>query len=69
MSATAFTFYRGTAAIMASDLSKRPTTDLRTQLCGDARLSNFPSEIWQYGAGVVREKCLIDDGCALRRVS
>lgn len=41
MSATAFTFYRGTAAIMASDLSKTPTTDLRTQLCGDAHLSNF----------------------------
>jgi len=41
MSATAFTFYRGTAAIMASDLSRTPTTDLRTQLCGDAHLSNF----------------------------
>jgi uncharacterized protein (DUF2252 family) len=41
MNATAFTFYRGTAAIMASDLSKTPTTDLRTQLCGDAHLSNF----------------------------
>ena len=41
MSATAFTFYRGTAAIMASDLSKTPTTDLRAQLCGDAHLSNF----------------------------
>ena len=41
MSATAFTFYRGAAAIMASDLSRTPTTDLRTQLCGDAHLSNF----------------------------
>jgi uncharacterized protein (DUF2252 family) len=41
MGATAFTFYRGAAAIMASDLSKTPTTDLRTQLCGDAHLSNF----------------------------
>ena len=41
MGVTAFTFYRGAAAIMASDLSKTPTTDLRTQLCGDAHLSNF----------------------------
>jgi len=41
MSATAFTFYRGGAAIMASDLSRLPTTDLTVQLCGDAHLSNF----------------------------
>ena len=36
-----FTFYRGTAAIMASDLSRSPTTALRVQCCGDAHLSNF----------------------------
>src|SRR3954464_1808751 len=36
-----FTFYRGTAAIMASDLSQTPTTGLRVQCCGDAHLSNF----------------------------
>ena len=41
MSATAFTFYRGAAAVMASDLSTLPTTDLTVQLCGDAHLSNF----------------------------
>ncbi|MFD4444050.1 DUF2252 domain-containing protein [Nocardia sp. NPDC058519] len=41
MAATAFTFYRGAAAIMADDLSHSPTTALRTQLCGDAHLSNF----------------------------
>ena len=41
MSATAFTFYRGAAAVMASDLSSQPTTDLEVQLCGDAHLSNF----------------------------
>ncbi|MCQ4120611.1 DUF2252 domain-containing protein [Rhodococcus tibetensis] len=41
MAATAFTFYRGAAAIMADDLSRAPTTGLRTQLCGDAHLSNF----------------------------
>ncbi len=36
-----FTFYRGSAAIMASDLSQTPTTRLRVQCCGDAHLSNF----------------------------
>jgi uncharacterized protein (DUF2252 family) len=36
-----FTFYRGTAAIMASDLSRSPMTGLRVQCCGDAHLSNF----------------------------
>ena len=41
MSATPFTFYRGAAAVMASDLSQTPTTNLTVQLCGDAHLSNF----------------------------
>ena len=41
MSASPFTFYRGAAAVMASDLSRLPTTDLTVQLCGDAHLSNF----------------------------
>ncbi len=41
MAATAFTFFRGGAAIMASDLSRTPSTGLRAQLCGDAHLSNF----------------------------
>jgi uncharacterized protein (DUF2252 family) len=36
-----FTFYRGAALIMASDLATTPTTGLRVQLCGDAHLSNF----------------------------
>jgi uncharacterized protein (DUF2252 family) len=36
-----FTFYRGGAAIMASDLSQMPSTRLRVQCCGDAHLSNF----------------------------
>jgi uncharacterized protein (DUF2252 family) len=36
-----FTFYRGAALVMAADLRSTPTTDLRTQLCGDAHLSNF----------------------------
>jgi uncharacterized protein (DUF2252 family) len=36
-----FTFYRGAALVMASDLAATPTTDLPAQLCGDAHLSNF----------------------------
>jgi uncharacterized protein (DUF2252 family) len=41
MLASAFTFYRGAAAIMAADLATAPGTGLRVQLCGDAHLSNF----------------------------
>jgi len=36
-----FTFYRGAAYLMASDLSKTPNTGQVVQLCGDAHLSNF----------------------------
>ncbi len=36
-----FTFYRGAAYLMASDLAGAPRTGLHTQLCGDAHLSNF----------------------------
>src|SRR5262245_37217730 len=36
-----FTFYRGAAYLMASDLAAGPRTGLHTQLCGDAHLSNF----------------------------
>jgi uncharacterized protein (DUF2252 family) len=41
MLATPFTFYRGGAAIMASDLGRVPDSGLEVQLCGDAHLSNF----------------------------
>ena len=41
MMVSAFTFYRGSAAIMAADLATRPTAGLDVQLCGDAHLSNF----------------------------
>ncbi|WP_028785478.1 DUF2252 domain-containing protein [Terracoccus sp. 273MFTsu3.1] len=41
MMASAFTFYRGSAAIMAADLATRRTAGLDVQLCGDAHLSNF----------------------------
>ena len=36
-----FTFFRGAALIMASDLSTTPCSGLTAQLCGDAHLSNF----------------------------
>jgi uncharacterized protein (DUF2252 family) len=36
-----FTFYRGGAALMASDLAGQPRLGLDVQLCGDAHLSNF----------------------------
>ena len=36
-----FTFYRGAAKIMATDLEDTPTAGLDVQLCGDAHLSNF----------------------------
>jgi uncharacterized protein (DUF2252 family) len=41
MLASAFTFYRGAAGIMAADLAASPDSGLRVQLCGDAHLSNF----------------------------
>jgi uncharacterized protein (DUF2252 family) len=41
MSASPFTFYRGTAAIMAADLRSTAVTGINAQLCGDAHLSNF----------------------------
>ncbi|MFD9390145.1 DUF2252 domain-containing protein [Streptomyces sp. NPDC060000] len=41
MSESPFRFYRGAAAIMASDLAATPTTGLRAQLCGDAHMLNF----------------------------
>ena len=41
MAVSAFTFYRGAALVMASDLAVSPRTGLEVQLCGDAHLSNF----------------------------
>jgi uncharacterized protein (DUF2252 family) len=41
MMVSPFTFYRGAAKIMATDLAATPTAGLITQLCGDAHLSNF----------------------------
>lgn len=36
-----FTFFRGSAAIMAWDLAHGPRTDLMVEACGDAHLANF----------------------------
>lgn len=36
-----FTFYRGTAALMAADLKDAPTTGFDVVACGDAHISNF----------------------------
>jgi uncharacterized protein (DUF2252 family) len=36
-----FTFYRGGALIMATDLAATPVSGVTVQLCGDAHLSNF----------------------------
>jgi uncharacterized protein (DUF2252 family) len=41
MSASAFAFFRGAAAVMAADLAHEEQTGLGVQLCGDAHLSNF----------------------------
>lgn len=41
MSVNPFTFYRGSALTMATDLGTRPNSGLNVQLCGDAHLSNF----------------------------
>lgn len=41
MLASPFTFFRGAALVMASDLSRTPNSGIRAQLCGDAHLLNF----------------------------
>lgn len=41
MLASPFTFFRGAARIMASDLAATPRSGFTVQACGDAHLSNF----------------------------
>jgi len=41
MLASPFTFYRGTALLMADDLAVGPASPLLAQCCGDAHLGNF----------------------------
>jgi len=41
MLASPFTFYRGSAAVMAADLARTPATGIQVQACGDCHLMNF----------------------------
>ena len=41
MSVSAWTYYRGAAAVMAADLGAAPHTGIDVQLCGDAHVLNF----------------------------
>jgi uncharacterized protein (DUF2252 family) len=41
MGASPFAFFRGSAAVMAWDLSKTPVTGIRVQACGDCHAANF----------------------------
>ena len=41
MAQSPFTFYRGSALAMATDLATTPVTGIRVQCCGDAHLCNF----------------------------
>jgi uncharacterized protein (DUF2252 family) len=41
MAASPFGFFRGAAAVMASDLATLPTTGIHVQICGDAHLRNL----------------------------
>jgi uncharacterized protein (DUF2252 family) len=36
-----FTFYRGSAAVMAADLARTPVSGIHVQACGDCHLMNF----------------------------
>jgi uncharacterized protein (DUF2252 family) len=49
-----FTFYRGSAGVMAADLARTPRTNIYVQACGDAHLMNF-------GAFATPERRLIFD--------
>jgi uncharacterized protein (DUF2252 family) len=49
-----FTFFRGAASIMASDLQGTPVSGIETQICGDAHLANF-------GAFATPERRLVFD--------
>jgi uncharacterized protein (DUF2252 family) len=41
MLADPFSFYRGSAAVMAADLAASPSTGIEVMCCGDAHVSNF----------------------------
>src|SRR4051812_2623139 len=41
MAESPFAYFRGAAAVMASDLASTPTSGIVTQICGDAHIANF----------------------------
>lgn len=41
MAISPWNYYRGAAAVMATDLASRPDTGLNVQLCGEAHVLNF----------------------------
>src|SRR6202171_317478 len=41
MRASAFSFFRGAAVLMASDLSRLPRSGITVQMCGDAHVRNL----------------------------
>ncbi len=41
MAESPFAFFRGAAAVMATDLASTPISGIRVQACGDAHVSNF----------------------------
>ncbi len=41
LSQSAFSFFRGTAKLMAQDLQKQPSTGVHVVICGDAHINNF----------------------------
>src|ERR1700744_173916 len=41
MLADPFSFYRGSAAVMAADLAESPSSGIEVMCCGDAHVSNF----------------------------
>jgi uncharacterized protein (DUF2252 family) len=54
MLASPFAFFRGSASLMAADLSSTPDTGLRAQICGDCHCLNF-------GAYATPERNLVID--------
>ena len=41
MAASPWTYFRGAAAVTATDLASTPNTGINVQLCGDAHVLNF----------------------------
>ena len=62
MMETPFTYYRGAALPMASDLATTPATGMIVQACGDAHLSNFglfgsPERRWSSTSTTSTRRC------------